>query len=275
MAPIKFEEQIKDKLEQRTLTPSTDAWSKLSQQLDAEDKRNKRKSFWWFGIAASVAALVFLSISFFNNEDENSLNDIIVKDKIKETISSQPEGIFQNETNDNSENQLVITEQKETLEHKSETTKKEKLQQSLAVTDQRKQNQLLQKVSAKKENSAVAKAEKQKLLELDKIKLKKSSAEDLIQTPKVEFNSVADVLQEVKSSNKTTVTDQQIDSLLKVANRELLMDKTIKKKTNIVNADALLQDVEEAMGQSFRTRIYETLKGGYEEVKTRVAQRND
>ena len=29
MAPIKFEEQIKDKLEKRSLSPSSDSWSKL------------------------------------------------------------------------------------------------------------------------------------------------------------------------------------------------------------------------------------------------------
>ena len=46
MAPIKFEENIKDKLEKRTVMPSEASWSKLSQRLDGEEKRNKRSSFW-------------------------------------------------------------------------------------------------------------------------------------------------------------------------------------------------------------------------------------
>jgi len=34
MAPIKFEENIKDKLEKRTLSPASDSWSKLAERLD-------------------------------------------------------------------------------------------------------------------------------------------------------------------------------------------------------------------------------------------------
>ena len=91
MAPIKFEEQIKDKLEQRTVTPSIEAWSKLSEQLDADDKRSKKTSFWWFGIAASIAALVFVSISYFGQQDETSVDDILVKDEIKNVIQPKVE----------------------------------------------------------------------------------------------------------------------------------------------------------------------------------------
>ena len=43
MAPIKFEENIKDKLEKRTLTPSSESWSKLSERLDAEDNSSKNQ----------------------------------------------------------------------------------------------------------------------------------------------------------------------------------------------------------------------------------------
>ena len=39
MAPIKFEEKIKDKLEQRHLKPSADAWDRLSEKLDAVKNR--------------------------------------------------------------------------------------------------------------------------------------------------------------------------------------------------------------------------------------------
>jgi len=34
MAPIKFEEDIRDKLEKRQLKPSSNAWKKLSDRLD-------------------------------------------------------------------------------------------------------------------------------------------------------------------------------------------------------------------------------------------------
>ena len=45
MAPIKFEDNIKDKLENRRLKPSLDAWDSLSKRLDNQDKRKATDLF--------------------------------------------------------------------------------------------------------------------------------------------------------------------------------------------------------------------------------------
>ena len=97
----------------------------------------------------------------------------------------------------------------------------------------------------------------------------------LIPVEDLELKSVIAELKKIKTENKNIVTDQQIDSLLKSASRELLMDKALKKGNNVVDADALLRYAEEDLGQSFRTRIYEVLKSGFNEVKTAVANRNN
>ena len=98
-----------------------------------------------------------------------------------------------------------------------------------------------------------------------------------IQEPKniIEFNSVVAQLQDSKSRANNTVSNSQIDSLLKAASRDLFKDKNLKNNARVVNAKTLLQDVEEDLGQSFRTRIFESLKGNYKRVKTAVAQRNN
>ena len=256
MAPIKFEEQIKDKLEKRTVTPSADAWSKLSQQLDADEKRNKKSSFWWFGIAASIAALVFVSISYFGEQDSTNQDSIIVEDKIEDIISPKAEVKILN---------LNQTPQKETVVATKEIEEKKLLDSKTEVKKPVQINTL----------NALAKSKNQELPKASSVILLDKSEDLIIPKPEVEFNAVADVLQDLKPKSKNTVTDQQVDSLLKLANRELLMEKTIKKGTNIVDANKLLQDVEEDMGQSFRTRIYETLKNGYKEVKQAVVQRNN
>ena len=262
MAPIKFEEQIKDKLEQRTVTPSAHAWSKLSQQLDADEKRSNKASFWWFGIAASIAALVFISISYFGGQDSTNQDNIIVQDKIEDIISPKAEDKTLNPNQTLQKEAVAAT--KETEETKLLDTKTEA-----------EKSVVKQKPVQIKSVNAVAKIENKPLPKSSSI-LPKDKSEDLITPkPEVEFNAVADVLQNLKSKSKKTVTVQQVDSLLKLASRELLMEKTIKKGTNIVDANKLLQDVEEDMGQSFRTRIYETLKSGYKEVKQAVVQRNN
>ncbi|MBT8296363.1 MAG: hypothetical protein KJO51_08095, partial [Gramella sp.] len=60
MAPIKFEEHIKDKLEQREIQPSAGSWDTLSSRLNASEKRSGNK--WWLPAAAAVAVIIIASI---------------------------------------------------------------------------------------------------------------------------------------------------------------------------------------------------------------------
>lgn len=269
MAPIKFEEQIKDKLEKRTVTPSSDTWSKLSQQLDVEDKRNKKSSFWWFGIAASIVALVFVSITYFEQDDETSIDTIIVKDNIKEVLSPDKEDKLIN-NNETLEKEVIATDNSE--ETFSENKEK---QETPTVVVKKKTEATLDKVAIKPITNAIAKVKKQDVSKDDKLELKTPPSNVLAPIENIEFKSVIAQLKKIKTENKNTVTDKQIDSLLKSASRELLMDKALKKGNNVVDADALLRYAEEDLGQSFRTRIYEVLKSGFKEVKTAVANRND
>ena len=71
------------------------------------------------------------------------------------------------------------------------------------------------------------------------------------------------------------ISESEIDSLLKQAEREILTNKIYNENTKTVNASALLQDVEADLEQSFRTRVFEALKSGYVTVKTAVAERNN
>jgi len=65
MAPFKFEEDIKTVLEKRTIQPSKLAWDELEKSLD----KNKKKPFWWIGLAASIVGILWISISFFNQDN--------------------------------------------------------------------------------------------------------------------------------------------------------------------------------------------------------------
>lgn len=44
MAPIKFEDSIKEKLEKRRLEPSTEAWNRLSEKLVTNTERSSKKN---------------------------------------------------------------------------------------------------------------------------------------------------------------------------------------------------------------------------------------
>ncbi|MDO1499629.1 hypothetical protein Q2T40_05710 [Winogradskyella maritima] len=81
MAPIKFEENMKETLEKRTMSPSPELWSKLADRLDEDEKKNRKPVYWWLGIAASVAVLIMLSIGFFNSNTEEII-DVLVEEEV-------------------------------------------------------------------------------------------------------------------------------------------------------------------------------------------------
>ncbi|RNC84172.1 MAG: hypothetical protein ED556_11995 [Winogradskyella sp.] len=267
MAPIKFEEQIKDKLEKRTVSPSTNAWSKLSHRLDADEKSKKRTAFWWFGIAASIAALVFLSILYFDKSNNEPINNTLVEDK-NEVITTPENDVntINEEVNATQEDAVAISE-----EIKTDKSIEEVEDSKLNNTSKKAYKVLL---PSKRNTDAVASLE-EKSSPANTDEVINNSSRDVINTPEIEIKDIITELDKIKSQKEYAVSDKDIDSLLKIANRELLMDKQIKKRNTIVDADALLQDVEDEMGQSFRTLIYETLKDGYKRVKTVVAKRND
>ena len=73
----------------------------------------------------------------------------------------------------------------------------------------------------------------------------------------------------------TEISDAEIDALLSEAEQEVALHRIYNTSTNLVDADALLADVESDLDASFRDRIFKVLKEGYSDVRTAVAKRND
>ena len=85
MAPIKFEDDFKEKLDKRTIAPSNDAWNKLSERLNAEDNTSNNKGFWWIGIAASVIGILFAIFQFSKSDIEPNIPAVVdAPEKIKQ-----------------------------------------------------------------------------------------------------------------------------------------------------------------------------------------------
>src|SRR5690606_38633788 len=99
-------------------------------------------------------------------------------------------------------------------------------------------------------------------------KLEETVTNSVVESPSPETELAQKDNQE---RTKNTVTD--IDSLLKKAQQNLAKNTHNKNKT--IDAQALLQDVEEDIEASFRDKVFETLITGYKKVKTAVVERND
>lgn len=257
MAPIKFEEHIKEKLENRTLKPSADAWGKLSDRLDNQQKNSNKKPYWFIGLAASVVGILFVVSQFLNNETKIENNPQVVEN---------PEVILQ-DSNVKLSDKEINEEGIKLVEEVTEINKQEnsiKLQTE-AITEYKN----LDETVAVTPKNEVKKEEKDLIYDKPINALKQNlSFEDQ------KINDVVAQVQSMRNDNKI-VTDADIDLLLEQAQKEIRLNKLINETTGLVDADALLQDVEADLDQSFRGKVLEAIKSSYNSVRTAVAQRNN
>ena len=83
MEPNKFEEEIRNKLNEREIQPSAAAWTKLEGMLSAEDKPRRR--FPWWYVAASVLGFLLVGTVYFSlkkNPLENQKNGVVIQQEL-------------------------------------------------------------------------------------------------------------------------------------------------------------------------------------------------
>lgn len=258
MAPIKFEEHLKDKLEKRTIQPSAEAWDVLSNRLNNQGKKQNNRTFWWLGIAASVVGVILVTAFIFNGSKSQTIPPTVVETNIKEASKSDD----------------VASENIDVLEPKSnsEVQKADKSITKEVQTD---------KVANSSEGiSKEGEMDLEEVVVLQKVKEQDQAEKSLVEPMNAlqyEQSKVNDVVAEITRLNTENqgVTEAEIDSLLKQAQRDILKNRIYNENTRTVDANALLQDVEAELDQSFRTRVFETLKNSYVTVKTAVAERNN
>ncbi len=253
MAPIKFEEHLKEKLEKRSIQPSAETWKSLANRLDQHDKQQNRRTFWWLGIAASVVGIALVATLIFSGSESRSIEPTVVDTKDTEEIKSN-------------------TLASENLEVPKEETKSDSKQDMKASTEE---NPIPKAKRIPKEEMILKEAVASSDLTVQE------PIQNILDTPETtadfEQSKLEEVVAEIQKINTENqgVAEAEIDSLLKQAERELLTDRIYNENSKTVDANALLQDVEEELEQSFRTKVYEALKNSYVTVKTAVAERNN
>ncbi|MFD2725306.1 hypothetical protein [Hyunsoonleella rubra] len=257
MAPIKFEDDFKDKLDQRTIKPSEGAWEKLSSRLEEADGDTRNsKGLWWLAVAASVVGLLFVAFQFFNGEAEQQSPVIVdTKDSIIEPKKKQ--------------DVEVVNAEKSTVAVETEVPVQKKVGSKQMIKRQSKEQLLMPKEASVQ----VAQEETVQKEELEKEVIPIKNGETLtFETEKAQ--EVADAIFNL-SETDLGVTSEDIDSLLKVAQREILLDRMKGEDKAVVDAALLLQEVEFELDKSFRDKVFETLRKSYGSVKTAIAHRND
>ncbi len=258
MAPIKFEEDMREKLEKRTIEPSSNAWGKLSQQLEAENKKQNRKGYWWLGAAASVIGVLFVMNAYFNSDATNGTSTVVNVEDVAKPEESKEE-LKNNKVEKES---LVKIEIAIDLEDKNEQEK---------IEVKAEEAQYLAKVNTVEEGRKRNKTTKdeQNKIEEDVVS-NEPDANDEIQ----KNNKIETVLMEV-AENTNAVTDSDIDALLKQAEQSMATKESRVANKEKLDYNDLLNEVEDDLEESFRDKLLKTVKDGYHSVKSYVAERND
>ncbi len=253
METDKFEQHIRTKLNEREITPSKEAWSKISEQLDVNTS-SRKSGYFWMGIAASVLVLLGTTLVFLNSDvDELNIEIEVVEvpsEKVLNKIDTETQRNIKEDDNEmivsksNAKSSIeVVTSDEVVL-----STREEKefiiLKNDVAASD----------VLNKEINDSVGP------IVLSDAVLDQKITEVLAQVDAMELN--------------TNITDAEVDSLLQKAQQDIIRENLFNQNHS-VNAMALLTQVEEELDQSFRDQIFESLKTGFLKVRTAVADRNN
>lgn len=269
MAPIKFEENIKDKLEKRTLSPSSQGWSKLNDRLDADEKNSKNPIFWWLSIAAGLLIMIAVSVQFFNSDESDQFMPEVVEENIESDTNRSlrlEEKLEKNELKPKENKSIELVNQDDRVE---EEVKALPTTNELKIIDYK-------KVTNSKANKTIKLAEKKDLKEAENLltNIEKINTKQVLIDEELLNKALSTAMQDLKSEH-SGVSDVEIDSLLKLASKALIKEKLNIETTKTVNAILLLESVEDEMGQSYRGKVFEALKESYKTVKTAVANRNN
>lgn len=88
-----FEQQAKEKLSNREIAPSAQAWDRLDAMLSVQEKP-KKKMTWWY-VAASVTGLLLVGTLFFSTSEESNVitpsQEIVVTSSAdKDSVTTKP-----------------------------------------------------------------------------------------------------------------------------------------------------------------------------------------
>lgn len=267
MAPIKFDEHIKEQLEQRSLSPSNNAWSKLDQRLDEHENKSKNKNLWWLGIAASFIGVLLVVSFLFKGDKEIVETNVIVEIKQSDVIDTTPI---------NNEEIIINTSKDEQIVDVNLDIVDEKINKTQPVLVKK---EAKQSISKSQENLVLNTSEDAVAeIEVDKQKASEALKINVIQSQDIEKIKTKEVVAQILELKQTKegVSDKEINALLDAVYKEISLQRINNKDTKTVDADALLRDVEfDIEEESFRSKVFEMLKAGYKEVKTAVAERNN
>ncbi len=258
MAPINFEDRMREELEKRRIEPSAESWEKLSARLD-DSAKISRKPRWWMAVAAVLLLALLAGGIYFR--PGNPVAPAVVDGASKEPVGN---GEFQPATEIASEETVENSQFQPASEvTSSDSTKYE--------GDSDKDGQV--KAAKTEVASAVASEEKgrREISPILSSALKRERAEEVLLPQKTE--EIIAKTGKNAATKTVEVSDAEVEALLAEANAK--MEKQTDMESKAVTGRKLLAEMEDNEQESIKMKAFEYLKEGFQKAKSAVVQRNE
>ena len=257
MAPLKFEDNMREKMQDHTLEPSSKAWDTLDIFLDRNKKNNKKSKRNRMAVAAIFIGVLLTTMLFLKSTSgRNGTNQQIVRgiDTIpveKTKIDSEKRKVKKIEVTKKIDNIPMNLNNQEVLQN---TTLHKLTETGIAETNVLKTKKTIKPTSTKEKRKPL-----QIISPIDTSNISRG------------LQAIAFKIKEMQKKGQE-VSDTEIEQLLKEAQREIVFQKSRKIQT--INPNQLLSEVEAEMDETFKEKVLEALNTGFQKIRTAVVERN-
>ena len=245
-----FDQQIKSILDSRTLEPKAETWNMIEARLDHK-KRKKNIKQWSYAVAAILVLGLILPV-VFETDDQLIDNTSIVNSKDVNNTSIAP---IKNETNTQKLKSAVV-EVKEPKAFNNSAALGYKVQSDNSESKDKTYLNVAPSTIIDENIQEAAIVNNESDLKT-KVLGTKHRKDDVSQTSQLAYN-----------------LDDEIETLLNQAQLSIEVDEALKNESmssSLSEADQLLLEAEESIGQSFRTKVFHFVKNSFKDIKTGVA----
>lgn len=268
MAPIKFEDNIREKLEGREIEPSSDAWKRLSERLDENSKKKNNFTIWYAIAATLIGGLIAVSI-FSNRGDKLNENATDFVD-VNTSESDEPIYIVPNlveTTSEANKKAVVVAEESNStnLINEPNSSREKLLPKKKDIVLKNTEIEVSEVIAKTSQKNQIEKMSliPEEIISIDEPIMDKRINELVAQEEQLQQNS----------TTVSAVSAEEVNMLLTNAEHKIQTEKTLDSKR--IDPAALLGDVEFEMEYTFREKIFTALGEGYNIIKTAVVERNN
>jgi len=213
--------KYREELQNRTISPSSDSWEKLNRKLSSHEKNNKSYNWLLLKVASLILLVISVGFYFLKQQEEIKSTPLITAPTSKEKFNRIPV------TNDVLETEITATPNTSTSKKKTgiEPNRNEEHVKVVAFTQASGENETL----------------------------KINQTENIMVDSMLTVSSASEI-----GDSTANLIDDEIEQLLYKSKIKLVVNGQISSH-KLVNADALLNSVEDDLNKSLKQKFIEKI----------------